>query len=512
MKNFFLIAFAFFLFSCSDDDGPSAPQENPSTFKEIDELTLVGGETAAEISTFDPHSKKLFVVNAVSAAIDVINMSTPSNAVYEQSIDISLYGGNVNSVTAKDGFLAAAIEAEPKTSPGKVVVWETSGLTERATITVGALPDMVAFSADGKYIVCANEGEPSEDYAIDPKGSVSIISVNNNFNVTTIDFTSFNAQQSQLAALGYRVFGQDADLAEDTEPEYVAISEDSKTAYVTLQENNAFAIIDLENKTISDVVPLGFKNWNTDGNTLDPSDKDGGVSFANFPVFGIFMPDAIAGFKSGGSQYFITANEGDSRLRPTADDIIPGEDEGDLFNEESRIKSIDLDPIAFPNAAALQTDEMLGRLKITNTLGDTDNDGDFDKLYAFGARSFSIWNADGSLLFDSGDKLEKFLIEKRPDLYDDDRSDDKGVEPEGVTIGQINKRTLAFVGLERVDAIVVVDVTNPASPEMIQVLETGDAPEGVLFIPFNESPNGKSLLVVSSEGDGVVKIYQPDSL
>jgi hypothetical protein len=160
----------------------------------------------------------------------------------------------------------------------------------------------------------------------------------------------------------------------------------------------------------------------------------------------------------------------------------------------------------------LQADNVLGRLKISNTLGDTDNDGDFDKLYAFGARSFSIWNADGSLLFDSGDKLEKFLIEKRPDLYDDDRSDDKGVEPEGVAIGQINQRTLAFIGLERVDAVVIVDVTNPASPEMIQILETGDAPEGVLFIPFHESPNGKSLLVVSSEGDGVVKIYQPDGL
>jgi hypothetical protein len=116
------------------------------------------------------------------------------------------------------------------------------------------------------------------------------------------------------------------------------------------------------------------------------------------------------------------------------------------------------------------------------------------------------------LVFDSGDKLEKFLIEERPDLYDDDRSDDKGVEPEGVTIGKINGRTLAFVGLERVDAVVVINIDDPSSPEMLQVVETGDAPEGVLFIPYDDSPNSKSLLVVSSEGDGVVKVFEPGGL
>lgn len=178
------------------------------------------------------------------------------------------------------------------------------------------------------------------------------------------------------------------------------------------------------------------------------------------------------------------------------------------FNEEVRIKNVDLDPVKFPNADALQEDELIGRLKITNTLGDTDGDGDFDELYSFGTRSFTIRNGyTGHIVYESGKKLEEFLLQMAPGLYDDGRSDDKGAEPESVTTGRIGKRAVAFVGLERADAVVVVDVTNPYSPIFLQVFETGDAPEGLLFIPAKESPIKRSLLVTSCEGDGTVQVF-----
>jgi hypothetical protein len=142
-------------------------------------------------------------------------------------------------------------------------------------------------------------------------------------------------------------------------------------------------------------------------------------------------------------------------------------------------------------------------------MGDTDGDGDYDELHTFGSRSFTIWNGTtGERIFDSGNQLEKFLVTQSPGLYDDSRSDDKGVEPENRAIGTIGGRHIAFFGLERADAIVVVDVTNPYSPLFIQVLHTNDAPEGVLFIPAKDSPNKKSTLVVSCEGDGVVNVFQ----
>ncbi|MCI0751677.1 MAG: choice-of-anchor I family protein, partial [Flammeovirgaceae bacterium] len=330
-------------------------------------------------------------------------------------------------------------------------------------------------------------------------GSVSIISVQNNFSVTTLDFTVFNGQQTTLQENGYRVFGPDADLAKDTEPEYIAVSDDSQTAWVTLQENNAIAKINLSSKTITEIFPLGFKDYSINGNYIDASDEDGSVAFTNsWPVFGMYLPDAITCYKQGGVDYIITANEGDAR-------------EYTGFNELKRISSVTLDPTVFPDATTLKVNTNLGRLRITNTLGDTDDDGDYDELYSFGARSFSIWNGNtGELVYDSENRLEKFVVDNSSH-YDDGRSDDKGVEPEGVTIARMGNKVIAFVGMERVQSVAVVDVTNPTAPEFLQLLETGDGPEGVLYIPASESPNGKSLLVVSSENDGVIKIFQPEA-
>ncbi|MBT1708421.1 choice-of-anchor I family protein [Fulvivirgaceae bacterium PWU5] len=521
MFTYALLAATLFIAACSDDDSPNTeepetPAENPAAFNSISEITLVGGETAAEISAYDPATKKLFVVNAVSSAIDIIDMTDPSAPKRQgTSLDIAAFGAGVNSVAVKNGLLAAAIEADPKTNPGKVVVWSTADMTVKASPTVGALPDMVVFSADGNYILSANEGEPDEAYEIDPVGSISIIDVKNSYTATTLDFSGFESQADALREKGFRLPGQSREsntLAKDTEPEYITISADSKTAWVTLQENNAIARINITGKTIENIFPLGFKDHSKAGNELDASDEDGAVTFVTRPVQGIYMPDGIASFAIGGTTYLITANEGDSRIRPTSDDALDGYEEGDLYNEESRIKSVDLDPAVFTDES-LQDDEVIGRLKITNTMGDTNSDGLYDKLYTFGARSFSIWNGTtGELVFDSGSQLEKFIVEKLPAQYDDARSDDKGVEPENVTVGKIGDKTLAFVGVERADVVVVVDVTNPAAPQLLQALHTGDAPEGILFISAEDSPTGHSLLVSSCEGDGKVNVFQPEEL
>src|SRR5690606_5366377 len=291
----------------------------------------------------------------------------------------------VTSVSVKNGLLAAAIESNPKTDPGKVVVWDTQTMNEKAVVTVGSLPDMVTFSPDGSYLVTANEGEPNEDYSVDPNGSVSIINVKQNYSVTTLDFTPFNNQAQSLMSNGYRLPGPAGiTLAADTEPEYLTISHDSKTAWVTLQENNGIAKVNLKTKVIEKIFPLGYLNHSLPGNELDPSDKDNGLFFANYPVKGIFMPDGIASYSAGGNNYLVTVNEGDCRIRPTSDEALTPYEEGDLFNEESRIGGVVLDPVKFPNAAALQAENTLGRLKITNRMGDTDGDGDYDELYTFG--------------------------------------------------------------------------------------------------------------------------------
>ncbi len=499
-KKFLPVAALAILCACSKDDkdGNQNPPggENPGSFAEIGTIDIGEAAGAAEISTYDPATKRLFVVNNEEGKpnkIDVIDFADPSKMTVIHSI--ITVGGAVNSLSVKNGKLAAAIEAANKQEAGHVTVYNTNDYAEIKTIPTGALPDMIIFSPDGKYILTANEGEPSQDYTADPVGSVSIISVDNNYSVVNVDFSSFASQQAALQQKGLRVFGLNASFAQDMEPEYITISSDSKTAWVTLQENNAIAKIDITTQKATDIFPLGFKDYNLDPNAVDLSDKDGGVSFKKWPVKGMYMPDAIALVENNGTPYLYTVNEGDVR-------------EYDALDEAVRVKDLDLDPAAFPDAATLQKDENLGRLNVTPYLGDANGDGLYETLYSFGARSFSVWNGNnGTLLYDSKNELEVKC--NGVGYYDDGRSDDKGVEPEGITVGNVGNKSIAFVGMERADAVAVYDVTTPSVPLFLQILKTGDAPEGVLFVSAKDSPTKKSLLIISSEDDGVIKVYSP---
>lgn len=468
--------------------------EDLSSYAEIASIGL-GGLGAAEISTYDDKSKRLFAVNnSAINKIDVIDLSNPAAPKVIASILMQPYGGFVNSVDVYDGKLAAAIESVNKQAPGKVVVFDAATLVPVKTISVGALPDMVTYSKDGNFILTANEGEPNDSYTDDPIGSVSIINVKNGYTVTNVDFSGFVGKLPELAAKGFRVFGPGLNFSKDVEPEYITTSEDGKTAWVTLQENNAIAELDIRSATVRIIYPLGFKNYTVAGNNVDVSDRDGRISFGTANVFGMYQPDAISSLRYEGKTYLFTANEGDSR-------------EYTGFTEMQRVSAAILDPVAFPNAAALKADPVLGRLNMTKTLGDKDKDGDYDEIYSLGARSFSVWDAsNGNLVWDSKDFLdrESFTL----GLYDDLRSDDKGAEPEAITLGRVGTKTIAIVGMERSDAFAIYDVTNPTSPVFVKMYKTGDAPEGILFIPASKSPIQQSLIVVSSENDGFLKIYK----
>ncbi len=491
------IACAVLTQGCITDHGTNGPlplTENPATFKEVASADL-GGTASAEIAAYDPLSKRLFVVNnETTSKVDVLNLSAYPTVTKEQAIDVSSISGGANSVAVSGGKLAIALEAINKQQNGNVLVVNTSTLATIKQVPVGALPDMVTFSPDGFYIVTANEGEPSADYKNDPVGSVSIINVADNYSVKTLAFDAFAGSQAQLAASGFRIYGPNATLAQDIEPEYVAVSPDSKKAWVTLQENNGMAEIDLVAGTILRIIPFGTKEYNLAANAIDPSDRDSKIELRPVPVKSYFLPDAIAYFTANGANYVVTADEGDAR-------------EYTAFDEQVRVGSLTLDATAFPNGSTLKQTANLGRLRVTNTAGNTG--GVYKELFGFGGRGFSIYNAStGQRVYEAGKTLEEKVI--AANLYDDDRSDDKGVEPEGVTVGMINNKPIAFVGMERADAVAVYDVSNPATPQFLQLFKTGDAPEGVLFVSAANSPNGRSMLVVSSEGDGTVRIYQPD--
>jgi hypothetical protein len=460
---------------------------------------------AAEISTYDPATKRLFVVNNNLATgvnrIEVVDLSKPAVPVKIAFIPISTYGGLVNSIDVNNGLLAAAIESTDKVSDGKVVVFKATDYSVVKQISVGSLPDMITFTPDGKYILTANEGEPNDAYTTDPVGSISIISVAD-YKETRLNFEKFSSSAESLKLKGLRIFGKGATFAQDIEPEYITVASDSKMAWVSLQENNAIARINLVTRMIEEILPLGFKDYSSAVNAMDLSDRPtNAIVFKERPnVLGMYEPDGIALVPFGTSPMVITANEGDSR-------------EYTGFNEMLRVgaSGIALDPIAFPAPAFWSNtknywkeDSTLGRLNVTTTLG---KEGDvYKKLYSLGARSFSIWNGmTGQQMYDSKNELDT----KARDLgiYPDGRSDDKGVEPESVATAKVGTRYLLFVGMERSNSVFVYELTNGGTPVFLQYLQTGTAPEGLLVIPASKSPIQKTLLVVSSETSGDIQIF-----
>lgn len=497
----------------------SAEVEKSISLNVVGRYTAPGGEDRAEIAAYDPATKRIFAINGPEARVDVLDVSNP--ALPELDFTIPLLG-IPNSVAIKGGIVAVAVQNSPKTSPGWVQFFDVNG-NPLSTVTVGALPDMLTFTPNGRRVLVANEGEPNsynQADSIDPEGSVSIIDMTKGAaNLTDADVRTAKFDDTILKSSpeSLRIYGPNATLAQDLEPEYITVSHDSKTAWVALQENNAIAILDIEKGAFTNLAGLGFKNHSLPGNRLDASDSEisssprvGTNNVASWPVFGMYLPDAMDSYRVGNKTYLVMANEGDTRDWPG-------------FNEEIRVGNAGyvLDPAVFPTAAALKLDANLGRLIATRTLGqkEADADDEFEKIFVPGARSFSIRTAEGELVYDSGEDFEKIIEARRLELFNSDgtpasfdtRSDNKGPEPEAVVVAPVFGRHYAFIGLERAGGIMIYDVTNPQGPFFVDYVNTSPAdlaPEGLFFIKAEDSPNGKPLLVISHEISSTTTIME----
>ncbi len=472
-------------------------------------------EGATEIAAFDPLSDRLFLTNGFTDTIDILDIADPTTPTLVDSIDLSFLEdfGGINSVAVSGGLVAAAIESETATANGQVAFF-TAGGVFLGSVEAGVLPDSVSFTPDGTTLLVANEGEP--DDGIDPPGSVSIIDLSGGLieaTVTEAGFEAFDGQEEALRAAGVRIF-PDKTVSEDVEPEFIAVAPDGSFAFVVLQENNAIGVLDLVAGEITDIVPLGALDHSLEGNGLDTSNEDGAIAIDPAPIFGLRQPDGIAAYVGGdGATYFVTANEGDTR------------------DEDVEAADLPLDPEVFPDAAALQDPADLGELEVSSIDGDIDGDGLFEEIFSFGSRSFSIWDAAGTLVFDSGDDFEQITAEEFPEFFNadndnndfDDRSPDAGPEPEGVAVGTIEGETFAFIGLERIGGIVVYNVTDPAAATFVDYVNNrdftvepgeGDAgdlgPEGLTFIAAEDSPTGAPLLAVANEVSGTTTLFAID--
>jgi hypothetical protein len=504
-----------------DNDTPAPQASNELNLSLLTSFSNgAAGSNSAEIVAHDPTTQRLYIANSIGTKLDIVNFTNPAAPTLITSVNVTPYG-NINSVAVRDSVVALAIEGSNPQDSGRVVFLNYNGVFI-SQVKVGAMPDMITFNHAGTKVITPCEGEPNNAYTIDPVGHVCVVDITNGVasvnqsNVTFIGFTQYNGQENALRAQGIRIFGLNANAAQDFEPEYITISDDDLTGYVTLQENNAVAVINFQTNTVTQILPLGYKNYSTGNNAMDQSDQTSGIVLSQFPVKGMYLPDAIAGFSVANQSYLVTANEGDARAYSG-------------FNEESRFSGLNLDPVKFPFGAIMKQNTFLGRLNCTNKWGDTDNDGDIDTVYTYGARSYSIWNATtGALVYDSGDELER-ITATHPTysaLFNmsntvapsatKNRSDDKGPEPEGVATATINGVPFVFASMERIGGVMIFNVSNPASPQYggyynnRTVSPNGPdlGAEGLVYISAQNSPNGQPLLLLANEVSSTLTVYQ----
>ncbi|MFK7868065.1 MAG: ExeM/NucH family extracellular endonuclease [Roseobacter sp.] len=507
-------------------EGGAVTLRAPEATKELGEITehasfASGLEGGAEVVVYE--DGLFFVTNGALGRIDVFDLVTEQLV---DSYDLTFLPGfdGLQSVAVKNGLVAAAVSTPNVTAEGLsttvtegqngyVVLIDVASGQVIDRVTVGNLPDMVTFNADGSKLLVANEGAFNAENGLDrdPIGSVSIIDLANGAldpQETQVSFADFDGLETLAQTNGIRL-ADGASMLRGLEPEYITVQ--GNTAYIALQEANAIAVLDIETATFTNIFSAGVVDHSVAGNEIDVN-NNGVIDIRTFDnLVGLRMPDAIASFEKDGTTYLITANEGDGR--------------GDAFDEDGNAIPLG-DELRVGDAPAGLIDTSvdttgLERLKISTIDGDTDGDGDIDVLHSFGSRGFTILDTSGNVIFDSGSEFAAIVAEIAPERFNDDdgddgedRSDDKGVEPEAVTVGEVNGALYAFIALERDSGIMIYNIDDPANATYVDYIpgfgrEGGDvrAPETIAFVPAEESPAGVAQIAVAYEATGDTLVY-----
>lgn len=523
---------------------PALANEATLKINEIASITSGDGEGSHEIATFHAGSKRIFATNGVKNAIDIYDVSDVTNPKKVGSVALSPYGNDVTSVAAGKDVVVAVVNVSdkfsatgvPTTTNGKIVVFDTSGKVLSSPDVLGVLPDSVTFAPNGTTALVAIEAQPvcakddpataakeDADYskASDPVGGVTVVDLSNPAS-PVLRFAGFDQfSVAEMRAKGIAVSSVVNNVSKDFEPEFVT-AVDNNYAYVTIQEANAIGKLNIGSATFESI-SRAFES-KVSRVARDTSDRDAGAgprTYAN--VVGASQPDAIAGFTVGAGQYFVTANEGDAR-------------EYTCLNDDLRGSALKVDARRFPDWKTLSGNAALGRAKVNPTIGDKDGDGDIDTIHLRGSNSMTMYR-NGIAIWDSADLLDQIQtqafgvanINGSHSLSSDkstmnyvgqDRSDDKGSEPEGVAVGMVGDRRIAILGLERMTALAIFDITDPGNPifqEWLQMLPTKAtpakdvkhwSPEGIVFVPASKSPSGKALIITSYELSGSISIHQ----
>lgn len=526
----------------------------------------LGAQGSADSVQYHKETKTIYATNSSNNSIALITagsitsteLTNPTSSINMGVTSINLPAtagtvalGSVTSIAISNNLLAVAVPAATSTDNGFILFY--NGLDNSApafldSVEVGAMPKSIAFSPDGGKLVVANEGAPNGDYSIDPEGSLSVIDILANDEpeetAEMVTLASLNGTEADLAAQGMHFPNPNGmtingnvittTVAQDLEPEFVSAT--NKKAYITLQENNGLAILDLEDLSV-EVMGLGSKSWS--GLNFD-GQANAAVSFDKYEgLNGVYMPDAVANYEWKGATFLVTANEGQAReyYFDVADEAACTAANGQAYDAVKGCLAysdkVSLGELTAEAGSALETLQMDGRLNdlsVTSVLGDADGNDEYESAYSYGARSFTIWDQNGLVVFDSGEELERITASVHGAQFNnaeavnegDASSASKGPEPDAITVGTIGDRTYAFIGSETMGGIFVYDVTNPFDAFFADYVINRDltegstvndvigdlAPESIIFVNAEDSATDEALIVVGNQISGSVSVYQ----
>ena len=494
----------------------------------------------AEISASVAIGNRLYTISSGgSNLVSISDWSVPTSPRLLRQLDLSGFDttsvatfGNLIAIAATPDNYAASGTPTPVSQIRFYSINLAGTVKEVGVVNTGFLTDSILFSADGRQLYAANEGSPNDDYSVDPIGSVSIITIsgkgrNLRFSEAEVTFPDLDDSSVDLLGSGIRFSGKTGvttSFAQDAEPEYVSAA--GGYLFVTLQENNTVARIDLATNQVEAYIGLGWVDYSQVSVDLD--DKDGGFNpLTGQNVVGLRMADGIGAWEQGRNVYFVTANEGDAR-------------EYGSYVDEERNKKLGFADVPSQLKLIVNGNDRSQALVLSDNLGESNPTNDFvfepapqspatrtGTPVSFGSRSLSLFDGiTGELVWDSwmtddidGVEYNTSLqnIAQFAGLYDDGRSDDKGVEPESVVVFEYNSRFYAVGSLERTTAgaktgappdpvtegglLAIYDVTDVNDVDFVTYQQVSRSPEGLELISPPESPTGRVLLGVSSEFD-----------
>jgi hypothetical protein len=349
-------------------------------------------------------------------------------------------GGEPTSVDLVPNGRTALVTVKRDPNPGIVAAFDVASCASLWQVPVGIGPDSIVVTPNGQQAVVAVEDEEREiglpTTTACPTGGPA------NSRPGRVDLLDLQPGQGgtpSVRSIPINLLGvAGVNCQDDPQPEGLAVSGNSQLAYVTLQENNALATINLRNATVASVISLGTTDHLADV-------VNDAAAAVDDPFVGRREADGIALSHDG--RWLFTADEGDT-ARPTGGATVFSGGRTMTVLSAARFEPGRGRPDAAVTAPAIVTDT--------------------------GAQIEIAAAAHGAL--------------------DQSRANRRGPEPEGIATFTVGGKEIAAVTLERSNAVILFDVSDPQHPTTLALLPTGAAPEGVIYVA------SRRLLVTTNEG------------